>query len=126
LLGKVIARAADVVAKTGTKTSEQMMLVFDQRPDFDPRYSDELRVARDQVIATHKTSCRFIDFGYEADSQHAPLIQAADFVAYHLRKGEIIAREDTLLRSRANDLLIELLDEIAEKLQKKIVRVKVV
>jgi hypothetical protein len=125
LLGKVITRAAGVVAKTGTKTSKQMMLVFDQRPDFNPRYSDALRAAREEVITKHKTSCRFIDFGYEADSQHAPLVQAADFVAYHLRKREIIEREDTLLARRANDLLIDLLDEIAERLEKRIVRIRV-
>jgi uncharacterized protein DUF3800 len=123
LLGKVISCAAKVVAKSGTKTSKQMMLVFDQRPDFNPRYSEALRDARDEVITQHKASCRFIDFGYEADSRHAPLVQAADFVAYHLRKREIIEREDTLLTRRANDLLIELLDEIAEKLEKKVVRV---
>jgi hypothetical protein len=125
LLARVMTRAAGVVAKTGTKTSKQMMLVFDHRPDFNPRYSEALRAARDEVIARHKAACRFIDFGYEADSRHAPLVQAADFVAYHLRRREIIEREDTLLTTRANDLVIQLLDEIAETLDKKIVRVKV-
>jgi hypothetical protein len=120
LLTKVVTKAAGMTAKTGTRTSKQMLLVFDQRPDFDPRYSEELRHTRDEVIAIHKRSCRFIDYGYEADSQHAPLIQAADFVAYHLRKRAIIQREDTLFAQRANDLVIGLLDEIAETLKPKL------
>ncbi len=83
LLGRVIAQAAKETEKKGSRTGKQMMLVFDQRPDFNVRESTALRDMRSDVISKHRASL-FIDHGYEADSRHALLIQAADFVAFHL------------------------------------------
>jgi hypothetical protein len=119
LLGEIIARAAKDTAMKGSPTSKQMLLVFDQRPDFNVRESDELRAARAEVVSRYDKACRFIDHGYEADSKYAPLIQAADFVAYHMRRRETLSRDTTLFGDPDDVRLIALLDEIAATLRPK-------
>jgi Protein of unknown function (DUF3800) len=123
LLGHVIAQAAKDTDKKGSKTGRQMMLVFDQRPDFNVRSSTALHDMRAEVISKHGASL-FIDHGYEADSRHAPLIQAADFVAFHLRKRETLRRDDSLLGSKADGRLIEALDRLHETLAPKAIFIK--
>jgi hypothetical protein len=100
-----------------------MMLVFDQGPDFNVRDSNALRHMRAEVIATHRASL-FIDHGYEADSRHAPLILAADFVAFHLRKRETLHREDSLLGAKADSRLIDALDRLHDTLAPKTIVIK--
>jgi hypothetical protein len=123
LLGQVIAHAAKETEKKGSKTGKQMMLVFDQRPDFNVRESTALRTMRAEVIAKHRASL-FIDHGYEADSRHAPLIQAADFVAFHLRKRETLQRDESLLGAKADGRLIEALDRVHDTLAPKTILIK--
>jgi hypothetical protein len=123
LLSRVIAQAAKDTDRKGSKTGRQMMLVFDQRPDFNVRESTALREMRAEVISKYRPSL-FIDHGYEADSRHAPLVQAADFVAFHLRKRETLQREDSELAPRADERLIEALDRIHETLVPKTIFIK--
>jgi hypothetical protein len=123
LLGRVIAQAAKETEKKGSRTGRQMMLVFDQRPDFNVRESTALRNMRSEVISKHRASL-FIDHGYEADSRHAPLIQAADFVAFHLRKRETLHRDDSLLGSKADGRLIDALDRLHDTLAPKTIFIK--
>lgn len=123
LLSEVVTAAAKETASRGTRSGKQLMVIFDQRPDIDPRVS-ELRIARSNVIRDHAKSCRFIDHGFEADSRHAPLIQLADFVAYHLRRQATTARTDSLLGAADDQRVIELLDEIAEVVRPKVRRLR--
>lgn len=123
LLGRIIERAAKETGKKGSKTGRQMMLVFDQRPDFNVQESKALRDMRAEAISNHGPSM-FIDHGYEADSRHAPLIQAADFVAFHYRKRETLHREDSLVGSKDDDRLIAALDGLCATLKPKTVLVK--
>ena len=54
LLGRVIAQAAKETERKGSKTGRQMMLVFDQRPDFNVRDSTALRDMRAEVISKYR------------------------------------------------------------------------
>jgi hypothetical protein len=124
LLTAVVTAAAKQTANTGTRTGRQLMVIFDQRPDIDPRVSD-LRAVRANVIRDHAKSCRFIDHGFESDSRHAPLIQLADFVAYHLRRHSTMTRDDSLLATADDHRVVGLLDEIETTVRPKVRRLKV-
>lgn len=119
LIDSVIGFSAKLVSKK-PKTSRQLLLVFDERPDINERIYNLCAEKRKQIIKKYQKSCIFIDNGYEGISKYSRLLQVADFVGYFIRNEKVTPKEDTLFETMADDRKIELMEKIKSSLSKKL------
>lgn len=124
LLGKLLAAVGKDTASKGSKTGRQLLTVFDRRTDVSVISSDHMRAVRSRLLHDLGATCAMIDFGYETDSRNAPLIQAADFSAYFLRKASVVPRNSTLFQEAESSLALDTIDGICAALKPKLQLVK--
>lgn len=119
LVDAVIGFSAKLVSGK-SKTSKQLLLVFDERQDINKKVYKLCAEKRKEIINKYQRACAFIDNGYEGISQYSRLLQVADFVGYFIRSEKVTPKENTLFKKRADDRKIVLIEQIKKSLSKKL------
>ena len=116
LLEKIIERSANIVSKLG-KTNRQLLIVFDERHDFNKGKKVYLQIAEEKskIIKKHRKSCAVIDYGYEGISRFSRMLQISDFVAYFFRSYCSINEKYDLFEKATDQRKIEMLKDIFGK-----------
>ncbi len=120
LMEEMIGTAAKTVHDKGSRTSKQLMVIFDKSDTKHETHSKILSM-RAEVASRVKRTCHIVDGGYEGDSKYSRLLQGADFVAYFYRRHLQLQREDTLFRTSDDKRFIAMVDGVINKLGKKLV-----
>ena len=119
LIDAVIGVSAKLVSKK-SKKGKQLLLVFDERQDINKQIYEFCADKRKQIVKKYKSSCVFIDNGYEGISKYSRLLQVSDFVGYFLRNEKVTMKQNTLFKTKADDRKIELMKQIKKSLSKKL------
>lgn len=121
LLDKVIEYAANFVAKYSGSTGKQLLVIFDEREDIKEEVHKRLAKQRKDIVQKYKSSCSFIDNGYEGISRYSRLIQVADFVTYFTRANKVLNVQPSLFKQKPDDVRrIAAIKRINELLSKKL------
>lgn len=123
LIDAMIGFSAKLVSKK-PKTSRQLLLVFDERRDINKRVYELCAQKRKQIIEKYKSSCSFIDNGYEGISRYSRLLQIADFVGYFIRSEKVTPKRNSLFEKKADDRKIKAMEQIRGCLGKRLLVLK--
>jgi len=112
-LEKIIDKAAEFVAKRGSNTSKQLLVIFDEKDEFE-------RKINETILNKKSKKCKIIDHGFPGKSNMSDMLQAADFSGYVMRLNKTISKEDNLFARKKDSRFIEFVNDLVGTLKKKI------
>lgn len=123
-LEKIIEKASEFVAVRGGNTSKQLLIIFDEKDEFESVINKTILNKQKEVLKLlkkkRKKICRLIDHGFPGKSHMSEMLQVADFAGYVLRLSKTIERKDTLFEKAKDPRFIQFVDNLVKIFKKKI------
>jgi hypothetical protein len=122
-LGKIIDKSSEFIAKHGSNTSKQLLVVFDEKDEFENDINNTIVEKRAEILKflkeKHKKICRIIDHGFPGKSKMSEMLQASDFLGYVLRLSKTLQRGDSLFQKGKDERFIKFVDNLVTILKTK-------
>lgn len=123
-LEKILEKAASFVATHGGTTGKQLMVIFDEKDEFEFAINTSIVKSKKDLTklikSRHKKICRIIDHGFPGKSCMSEMLQVADFAGYVLRLSKTLQRVDTIFEKAKDPRFIKFVDELVDILTSKI------
>lgn len=123
-LKKIIDKASEFIAKNGSNTSKQLLIIFDEKDEFENAINKTILNKQKEILKSlkkkQKKTCHLIDHGFPGKSNMSEMLQSADFVGYILRLSKTLQRKNTLFSKAKDKRFIQFVDDLVEILKIKI------
>ena len=120
-LGGLLDASCKFVGKHGGNTNKQLMVVFDEKDEFEKAINEFILAQRNAINKSKKNQkCRIIDHGFSGKSELSELLQLSDFVGYVFRLSKTLKRFDNLSVSQHDQRFIDFVDGLVKEMSKKI------
>ena len=121
----LLKKSCDFVGKQKSNTGKQLLVIFDQKDEFESAINKFILAQRNTINSSKKgQKCRVIDHGFPGKSEHSELLQLSDFVGYVFRLSKTLKREDTLLSKKHDQRFIDFVDRLINTMKKRVNEIK--
>lgn len=122
----LLNKSCDFIGKCGSNTSKQLLVIFDQKDEFESAINKFILDQRNLINSSKKgKKCRVIDHGFPGKSELSELLQLSDFIGYVFRLSKTLKRKDTLLSKKHDQRFIDFVDELTNTMKKKVSEIKI-
>ena len=120
-LERLLKKSCDFIGNLKSATSKQLLVVFDQKDEFENAINKFILKQRDDINSSKKGKiCRIIDHGFPGKSELSELLQLSDFIGYVFRLSKTLKREDTLFAKKQDQRFIDFVDNLTEIMKKRV------
>ncbi len=124
-LDGLLNKSCEFIGKLKSATGKQLLVVFDQKDEFEKVINKFILAQRDSINSGKKgKKCRVIDHGFPGRSEFSELLQLSDFIGYVFRLSKTLKREDTLLSKKHDQRFIDFVDGLTELMKKRVYEIK--
>ncbi|MFA5248177.1 MAG: DUF3800 domain-containing protein [Patescibacteria group bacterium] len=122
----LLNKSCDFIGKCGGNTNKQLLVIFDQKDEFEIAINKFILGQRNLINSSKKGGkCRVIDHGFPGKSELSELLQLSDFIGYIFRLSKTLKRKDTLLSKKHDQRFIDFVDELTDIMKKKVGEIKI-
>ena len=124
-LDGLLNKSCEFISKLKSATGKQLLVVFDQKDEFEKVINKFILAQRDSINNGKKgKKCRVIDHGFPGKSELSELLQLSDFIGYVFRLSKTLKREDTLLSKKHDQRFIDFVDGLITQMKKRVCEIK--
>ena len=124
-LQSLLGKSCSFISKYGTKTGKQLLIIFDQKDEFEKSINNFILEQRNSInIDGKKSKCRIIDHGFPGKSELSELLQLSDFMGYVFRLSKTLRRSNTLSLNQHDSRHIDFVDGLVKRMKKKVTEIR--